>query len=203
MDANYLRSAFLVLLVIPLIFNFYGCGKEASPEVCGDYPDQLTSPYNLPWEVGTSFEVYTGNCTHGNPTHSGDRKYAYDIMMPVGTNIVAARGGRVTRVIEHNSDDDHTFGNENHLVIEHEDGTFGFYVHFMQDGIDVNVNDQVNQGDVVGKIGTSGSIGPSLTPHLHFELVSTFEPITSLPVTFANTTAHPNGLVTGHIYTPQ
>jgi len=70
----------------------------------------------------------------------------------------------------------------------------------MQNGIDVVVDDVIAAGDTLGRLGTSGSIGRDLIPHLHFEGVASFEPIVSLPVTFSNTRPHPNGLVLGESY---
>lgn len=190
----------LIVISMGLLLLVPGCSENEPEESCEGYPDQASSTYLLPWEPGVSYEVYTGNCTSGNPTHSGTRRYAYDFRMPVGTVILASRSGRVAFVEESHSDDDHTFGNENIVTIDREDGTFDLYIHFMQNGVDVAVNDFVEAGDTLGRLGTSGSIGPDLIPHLHFESVTSFNPIVSTPVTFSNTRPHPNGLVVGETY---
>jgi murein DD-endopeptidase MepM/ murein hydrolase activator NlpD len=175
-----------------------GCEEPQAP--CSGYPAQETSPYVLPWPTGAAYPVYTGNCRDGNATHSGDRRYAYDFRMPVGTVITAARGGAVAVVVEQYGDDDHEFGHENVVFLSHDDGTFTLYFHLARSGVLVEVGDAVRVGDPIGILGTSGSIGRDLVPHLHFEAASQLRPIRSLPAVFRNTRAHPNGLVEGESY---
>jgi murein DD-endopeptidase MepM/ murein hydrolase activator NlpD len=175
-----------------------GCGP---PQLsCSGYPDQGSSPYVLPWPAGQEFPVLTGNCRDDISTHSGDRRYAYDFRMPVGSVITAARAGKVSVVVEQYSDDDHEFGHENLVFIAHEDGVSSLYFHLRQAGSLVDVGDDVAQGEPIGIVGTSGSIGREMISHLHFELASETRPIRSLPVAFRNTRPHPNGLVEGQTY---
>ncbi|WP_277619852.1 M23 family metallopeptidase [Chryseobacterium angstadtii] len=47
----------------------------------------------------------------------------------------------------------------------HPDGTFAQYYHLKQNGVKVNIGDQVKKGDVIG---LSGNTGWSKGPHLHF-----------------------------------
>jgi len=176
-----------------------GCAEE-SQTPCTGYPAQETSPYVLPWAPGASFPVHTGNCREGNATHSGDRRYAYDFRMPVGSVITAARGGTVAVVVEQYADDDHEFGHENLVFLSHDDGTFTLYFHLARNGALVDVGDGVRVGAPIGIVGTSGSIGRDLVPHLHFEAASQLRPIRSLPAVFRNTRPHPSGLVEGESY---
>jgi murein DD-endopeptidase MepM/ murein hydrolase activator NlpD len=175
-----------------------GCG-ETDPQ-CAGYPDQQGSPYVLPWPAGGEFPVLTGNCRNDIPTHSGERRYAYDFRMPPGTVITSARGGTVAVVVEQYSDDDHEFGHENLVFVSHDDGTYTLYFHLARSGSLVEVGDVVRQGDPIAILGTSGSIGPALIPHLHFEAASQTRPIRSLPITFRNTRPHARGLVEGESY---
>jgi murein DD-endopeptidase MepM/ murein hydrolase activator NlpD len=175
------------------------CGEAQPP--CTGYPEQQGSPYVLPWPAGQEFQVLTGNCREEYPTHSGERRYAYDFRMPVGTVVTAARGGRVVVVVEEFSDDDHQFGHENLVIVSHDDGTFALYFHLARAGSLVDAGSTVRTGDPIGLAGTSGSIGRDLIPHLHFEVASQTRPtVRSLPVTFRNTRPHPNGLVEGESY---
>ncbi len=167
---------------------------------CDNYPDQSTSEYVLPWQTGLTFTVMTGNCAAAI-THSGNRRYAYDFIMPFGTEITAARAGEVIRVVDHFADNDRTFTHENRVFIRHDDGSIGLYFHIMQNGSLVSVGDLVNQGQIIAILGTSGSIGSAQIPHLHFEVASEIAPIISIPVTFRNTRPHPNGLNVGEDYT--
>jgi murein DD-endopeptidase MepM/ murein hydrolase activator NlpD len=154
----------------------------------------------LPWPPGQEFSVLNGNCRNDISTHSGDRRYAYDFRMPVGSLITAARGGTVAVVVEQYSDDDHEFGHENLVFVSHDDGTFTLYFHLTRSGAMVDVGDAVRPGDPIGIVGTSGSIGRDLVPHLHFEAASQIRPIRSLPSAFRNTRPHPNGLVERESY---
>lgn len=58
-------------------------------------------------------------------------------------------------------------GYGNYVKIRHYDGTFTIYAHLAQDSITVMAGDVVKQGQVIGKMGHSGS---STGPHLHFEV---------------------------------
>jgi murein DD-endopeptidase MepM/ murein hydrolase activator NlpD len=191
------RSALLVGCSCAVLLS--ACGEQHPP--CTGYPDQEQSPYVLPWPAGQTFPVLTGNCRDEYPTHSDDRRYAYDFRMPVGTVFTAARGGTVVVVIENFADDDHEFGHENLVIVSHDDGTFTLYFHLARAGSLVDVGNTVRAGDPIGILGTSGSIGRDLIPHLHFEAASQTRPtVRSLPVTFRNTRPHPNGLVEGESY---
>jgi murein DD-endopeptidase MepM/ murein hydrolase activator NlpD len=185
-----------------------GCVFVLLASSCGDphpactgYPGPQDSPYVLPWPPGQEFQVLTGNCHDRNPTHSDDRRYAYDFRMPLGSVVTAARGGTVVVVVEQYSDDDHEFGHENLVIVSHDDGTFTLYFHLARAGALVDVGDTVRAGTPIGIVGTSGSIGRDLVPHLHFEAASQTRPtVRSLPVTFRNTRPHPSGLVEGESY---
>ena len=63
------------------------------------------------------------------------------------------------------SDDGGGFGN--YVAIRHNDGTITYYCHLYENTITVTAGDEVKQGQVLGKIGSSGS---SSEPHLHFEV---------------------------------
>jgi murein DD-endopeptidase MepM/ murein hydrolase activator NlpD len=181
------------------------CHRETSPgqyPPCTGYPAQEESEYVLPWPVGLEFQIYTGNCRDDISTHRGDRRYAYDIRMPFGSTITAARAGTVVTVVESHSDSDHAFGHENFVTLSHGDGTLAFYFHMAQYGVVVGVGDTVQQGETIGTLGSSGSIGRDLVIHLHFEAASSIGssgPI-SIPSTFRNTRPHPTGLVEGESY---
>lgn len=85
-----------------------------------------------------------------------------DLAAPFGTEIHAAGAGTVTYV-----------GNGNRvlgltgwvIVIEHNDGTSTAYNHMYEDGVLVEVGDEVDAGDVIGLVGSAGN---STGPHLHF-----------------------------------
>jgi len=188
-----------------------GGGAVAAPTVpvtaaCGPYPDQTTSAYVLPYEVGTWHRMVHGNCTAGGTSHQtgGTRQYAYDFQMPIGTLIVAARAGRVSAVEQFNIDSTRTPGEENFVMITHDDGTHGRYFHLTQYGSMVALGQLVEQGQAIA---LSGDTGESSEPHLHFVVEpagqSPLVPRGGTPVTFLNTTPHPTGLVQGSSYEAQ
>ena len=90
---------------------------------------------------------------HGKEIH-----YGIDIPANAGTDIHAYANGKVTKSEFHNS-----YGN--YIVIDHGSGCSTKYAH--QSKRLKNVGDTVNAGDVIGKVGTTGS---STGNHLHFEL---------------------------------
>ena len=81
-----------------------------------------------------------------------------DIGAPEGTNVVAARGGRVHRLGY-----DEIYGR--HVVITHEGGNQTMYGHLSQ--ISVDLYQSVDSGTIIGKV---GSTGRATGPHLHFEI---------------------------------
>ncbi len=58
-------------------------------------------------------------------------------------------------------------GYGNYVIIQHPDGNYTYYAHLAKDSITVIAGDEVERGQVIGKIGHSGS---STGPHLHFEI---------------------------------
>jgi hypothetical protein len=77
--------------------------------------------------------------------------------MPVGTDILAMRAGLVVRVEESYYDGDHVPGHENHVNVQHEDGTVARYAHLTNLGALVQVGDLVQQGQPIGLSGDTGN----------------------------------------------
>ncbi len=199
-----------------------GCGDSDSPSepqprrsLCTDvdYPQQNTSAYILPYPVGETYTVGQGNCVppgEGSHARGARAEFAYDVLMPIGTTLLATRGGVVIYVEERFLNGTGVPGEENTVLIQHEDGTLSNYGHLTTMGAMVAQGDTVAQGDLIG---ISGNSGASSEPHLHFEILEcegeplVFDPVVSfnptchsLPTTFRNTRSHPNGLVEGEAY---
>jgi murein DD-endopeptidase MepM/ murein hydrolase activator NlpD len=178
--------------------------EEPRPEdVCSGYPDQSQSPYVLPWEVGQTHVVATGNCGFP-PSHRGIARYAYDLGMPIRTLVHAARGGWVIGIEERYTDGNGNPADDNRIFIQHGDGTVARYYHLTRSGAAVKLRQTVAQGQVIG---LSGNTGSSIAPSLHFDVVRQscgddyFGPnCETMPVTFRNTRPHPNGLVQTELY---
>jgi murein DD-endopeptidase MepM/ murein hydrolase activator NlpD len=123
--------------------------------------------YSLPYEKGKSFllvQAYQSKLF----SHKGE--FALDFKMKKGTKICAARSGVVVDVKK----DSKRGGIKlkymtqgNHVIIKHEDGTYGNYWHLKYNGALVNIGDTVKQGQVIG---LAGKTGYAMFPHLHFEV---------------------------------
>ena len=71
----------------------------------------------------------------------------------------------------------------NHVVQYIGNGNYAFYAHLQTGSVQVRTGEQLNTGQVLGKLGNSGN---SDAPHLHFHLMSTPDPLRSdgLPFVF-------------------
>ena len=83
-----------------------------------------------------------------------------DIANKAMPNVLAADSGRVTVA---GWPDNYGYGNR--IVIDHGNGYQTLYAHLS--GFNVHVGQNVNRGDVIGRM---GSTGRSTGPHLHFEV---------------------------------
>lgn len=118
--------------------------------------------YPLPWRGGP-FRLTQG--PGGRYSHTGPKgRYAMDIAMPVGTPIIAARGGMIIKT-ENNQSGRGTNPAGNFVRVLHDDGTMGVYLHLKQDSVQVFEGQRVQAGDLLAK---SGNTGNSTGPHLHF-----------------------------------
>jgi murein DD-endopeptidase MepM/ murein hydrolase activator NlpD len=171
-------------------------GGGGAAALCGPYPPQAGSPYVLPYQVGQSYVVGQGNCGPSSHAFGTIVQYAYDFLMPIGTSVVAARGGTVLLVEERFVDATRRPGEENYVNVLHDDGSIAAYVHLTQGGALVTVGDVVSRGDLIG---VSGDTGASTQPHLHFH-VQRCSGCETVALVFLNTRPHPNGLVQGEAY---
>lgn len=159
---------------------------------CGPFPDWQSSPYVLPYPVGSSYYVNQSNCTNGG--HQGAYQYSYDFSMPIGTTVTAARAGVVFDTRTKFRDGQHRLSEANWVKIRHEDGTIAAYSHLTENGALVKTGDRIVSGQPIALSGDTGNTGG--LPHLHFHLCSCPEPADcgTLPVTFRNAGPNADGL---------
>ena len=69
-----------------------------------DYLQNSDSPYVLPWEIGKTFVMGQLNCSSYSHSRDSYAQFAYDIPMPIGTNIVAVQSGKVVGLAENFED---------------------------------------------------------------------------------------------------
>ena len=92
----------------------------------------------------------------------GWRHTGIDIACGLGENVYSAQDGLVERAGWNAG------GYGNRIIIKHSDGTKTLYAHLKAGGILVAPGQYVNQGDLIGLM---GSTGRSTGPHLHFEVI--------------------------------
>ena len=174
--------------------------------VCLEIGDDPVGAYRYPWKGGVTRRVGQGT---NNPSgsHNNDQAWAYDFDMAEGTEIRAARAGRVEWLQEHltgSYNDDLPDGPENVPIepglpanwgnavrLRHAGGFTSWYFHIQQNGVRVNVGDEVAQGQVIA---LSGNTGRSKGPHLHFQVqADSKEWGQSVPITFGENCEQPAG----------
>ena len=141
-----------------------------------------------PFAAGESYFVsqgFNGDKTHNEP----DSAYAIDIMMPVGTPVLAARDGVIMDVEEDfnraGTDMQEFADKANHVRILHDDGTMALYAHLDLASVAVGAGAKVRAGQLIAR---SGNTGFSTGPHLHFVIQqNTGLQIRSVPFRFFQT----------------
>jgi Peptidase family M23 len=152
--------------------------------LAGFYESQCQSTteyFMLPFPIGKTYGVSQGNYddpqgaknqTHiytpnSVPPHTV-MMYAYDFLLPWGSEVVAPAPCTVVHVM-----DDTKYGFGNLVVVAYDDGTFGKFCHManqMQNGVDyltrVTVGQKLSRGQLIG---FSGNTGNSTGPHLHYQ----------------------------------
>ncbi|MBE9054234.1 M23 family metallopeptidase [Nostocales cyanobacterium LEGE 11386] len=125
--------------------------ESSSPVSIAGYPLQEQASVALPygWQINpTTGEVFF---------HSG-----VDLLAAVGSPVQAIAPGTIVFAGEQG-----TYGNL--VIVNHSGGLQSRYAHL--DSIKVTVGQKVNEGDLLGTVGTTGQ--PAATqPHLHFEVRS-------------------------------
>ncbi|MBN8542512.1 MAG: peptidoglycan DD-metalloendopeptidase family protein [Deltaproteobacteria bacterium] len=167
------------------IFFFFFTG----PTDLTIYPSQESSPYRLPWKAGISRFVSQGNRSF--TSHRAEHLYAWDFVMPLGAEIVAARDGKVIKI-------EQSFSgvglNSNFIWIKHEDGQISNYGHIQKNGALVKEGDDVQSGQ---PIALNGMVGETSLPHVHF-VVFNSDGTQSIPISFNDV---PGGVPhAGHFY---
>ncbi|AYB42377.1 M23 family metallopeptidase [Paenibacillus lautus] len=128
--------------------------REGTPSLWPTTSKRLTSNF------GYRSDPFTGRSAY----HAG-----IDIAGKTGDPIYAAGAGEVTAA-------ERSGARGLYIVIRHPNGLETWYMHL--DSLDVSAGDHVEQGETIGKLGSSGR---STGPHLHFQVVKNNQTIDPLP----------------------
>jgi len=143
-------------------FEVYLDGVPGDPNAKPREFDYLIPLPSVPLRIEQGFG---GGYSHAD----AQNRYALDFAAPIGTPVMAARGGTVMQVESDFAQaglSEETYGGRANFVrILHDDGTMALYAHLQQDGALVRVGQRIRQGQ---QIGLSGNTGFTSGPHLHF-----------------------------------
>ena len=126
---------------------------------------------SMPGAIDNQFVDYQCGNDLGYDGHTGTDITLFNFrMMDQGIGVKAAAPGTVTNVI-YNEFDRHyappySSNTPNLVRIQHDDGSQAVYVHLRKNSVAVNIGQQVETGQFLGYIASSGS---SPVPHLHIE----------------------------------
>jgi len=124
-------------------------------------------PYSLPFGEVQQFVISQG--FNGRRSHQTlATKYAIDIDMPEGTEILAMRSGRVMEITRARLNNDKKSVPALQIRILHQDGTMGLYAHLKKGSIAVREGQRVRRGQLIAASGPSYK--EDVKPHLHFAL---------------------------------
>jgi len=131
--------------------------------------------YRLPYPTGLVFSVLQG--FHGAFSHQGSNEFAIDFDCPVATRVLAAREGMVVATHAAAQGAGTTpayldYKRTNFVLVLHDDGTLGEYMHLAPSGIEVKPGQRIERGQ---PLALSGNTGFSSTPHLHFQVMTAAE----------------------------
>jgi len=167
-------------------FSFRFAYQQMIGPPLAELPEQYN--YYPPFPLGLEFPISQGfddDTTHKDPPN----QYAVDIVMPVGTPILAARAGQVMEM----EDDFHGAAQteryltrSNHIRLLHDDGTMALYAHLQANSLRVRPGAKVSRGQWIAN---SGNTGYSNGPHLHFVIqLNAGMSLESMPFSFVTPT---------------
>lgn len=139
--------------------------------------------------LDSNYGVYVAGDGRKSENYAG---WGRAIIAPAAGKVVAVRTERPDQPDPEKSDPEfyapeYPDGGDpgNHVVIDHGNGEFSLLAHFMAGSVRIKLGERVEQGQALGKLGSSGD---TETPHLHYQLQSGPDIVWSdgLPPTFTN-----------------
>ena len=186
---------FLVVLITPLMsLGIIEIAEGTTGSGSSNY-SYISSSTNYWWPIGSNETTSIGGALFagGDPVDTVITSYFGGRIHPItgeksnhtGTdiasygganlNIIAVQSGTVIYPTKNDKVNCSSSGNDlscgggygNYVMIQHADGNISLYAHLYENSITVSAGDQVGQGQVIGKMGSSGR---STGTHLHFEI---------------------------------
>jgi len=159
-------------------------------------------PYRLPYALSSEAPVsqaFPDIATHTDTASA----HAVDFVMPIGTDVFAARDGIVIEVasdfFESGTNLSVDGPRANVVRVLHDDGTMALYVHLNWNTIRVVPGQRVQRGEYLAD---SGNTGFSTGPHLHFVVQrNRGGALESLPLQFVGANGSAITLKSGQSYT--
>ena len=112
-----------------------------------------------------------------HPVYGTKKKHlGHDLRASRNQNVISVKSGKV-EIAKNNctrDSDGCNGGAGNYVKINHGNGIATRYLHLQPGTVAVSVGDTVAQGQLVGKVGSTGS---STGPHLHFEVIVNGSPV--------------------------
>ncbi len=119
-----------------------------------------TLPPVLPWQAD---RLISGYGMRVNPFHKGLYEHlGLDLAAPRGTAVLAAAAGTISQLKR----SDLQAGYGNYVEIDHGNGVVTRYAHL--EDITVRYGSKISKGEPIGTVGSSGG---SVAPHVHYEVI--------------------------------
>ena len=177
-NVEYLKSGFANPRLIKNLFNKISKVKARALIQNQSYNELIQATKNnellnlptiQPVENQELDKIASGFGIRIHPIHKGRYRHrGMDFAAPRGTPVYATASGKVKLVKK--SDDVTGYGNQ--IELEHTDEYSTKYAHLEQ--ILVKKNEEVKRGQIIGTVGSSGG---SIAPHLHYEVIRNEEKI--------------------------
>ncbi len=123
--------------------------------------------------VGVNFDIARNN----GRTNQDFFTWGQEVLAPAGGTVVYSRNdvpdnrapGTIDRETFMSLPNPTNAIPGNNVLIDHGNGEYSSLAHLQRGSVRVKAGDRVSQGDVLGRVGNSGS---SDTPHLHYQLMA-------------------------------
>lgn len=139
---------------------YYGEKLSVEPSVLASLDSLPTLQPIQPWQAD---RLISGFGMRVNPFHKGLYKHlGVDIAMTRGTPVIATASGVISQLKR----SDLQAGYGNYIEIDHGNGIVTRYAHL--EDIAVRYGARITKGDIIGTVGSSGG---SVAPHLHYEII--------------------------------